>query len=104
LVNLLDNAVKYSPADSIIEVNVSQTVDSVTIDICDRGIGIPTEDLEKVFDKFYRVQRPESINGTGLGLTICKGIIEAHGGKIRAINRTGGGTIVSVTLPKEKSQ
>jgi two-component system, OmpR family, sensor histidine kinase KdpD len=103
LVNLLDNAVKYSPAGSLIEVNVSQTADTVTIDICDRGIGIPTEDLEKVFDKFYRVQRPESINGTGLGLTICKGIIEAHGGKIRAINRTGGGTIVSVTLPKERS-
>jgi two-component system sensor histidine kinase KdpD len=104
LVNLLDNAVKYSPTDTLIEVNVSQTQDTVNIEVCDRGIGIPSEDLERVFDKFYRVQRPESVSGTGLGLTICKGIVEAHGGKIRADNRPGGGTIVTVTLPKEQTQ
>jgi two-component system sensor histidine kinase KdpD len=104
LVNLLDNAVKYSPIDSLIEVNVSQTQDTANIEVCDHGIGIPPEDLERVFDKFYRVQRPESVSGTGLGLAICKGIIEAHGGTIRADNRLGGGTIVTVTLPKEKTQ
>jgi two-component system sensor histidine kinase KdpD len=104
LVNLLDNAVKYSPTDTLIEVNVSQTQDAVNIEVCDRGIGIPSEDLERVFDKFYRVQRPESVSGTGLGLAICKGIVETHGGAIRADNRPGGGTIVTVTLPKEQTQ
>jgi two-component system sensor histidine kinase KdpD len=52
----------------------------VLISVLDRGIGIPREDLEKVFDKFFRVQRPEQVTGTGLGLAICKGIVEAHGG------------------------
>jgi two-component system sensor histidine kinase KdpD len=102
LVNLLDNAVKYSTVETLIEVNVTQALDEVTIEICDRGIGIPSTDLERVFDKFYRVERPESVRGTGLGLTICKGIVESHGGTIRANNRPGGGTIISVTLPKEK--
>jgi two-component system sensor histidine kinase KdpD len=104
LVNLLDNAVKYSTTDTLIEINVSQTQAAVNIEICDRGIGIPSEDLERVFDKFYRVQRPESVSGTGLGLSICRGIIEAHGGTIRADNRLGGGTIITVGLPKEKTQ
>jgi two-component system sensor histidine kinase KdpD len=101
LVNILDNAAKYSPPDTVIEIDVSQTEENVTIGICDRGIGIPAEDLERVFDKFYRVQRPQSISGTGLGLAICKGIVEAHGGKIQAGNRTGGGTIITVVLPRE---
>ncbi|MGB8251961.1 MAG: sensor histidine kinase KdpD [Anaerolineaceae bacterium] len=104
LVNLLDNAVKYSPANTLIEVNVSETKDNIDIDICDRGIGIPAEDLERVFDKFYRVQRPESVNGTGLGLAICKGIVEAHGGTIHAMNRPGGGTIIKVRLHKDNTQ
>jgi two-component system sensor histidine kinase KdpD len=104
LVNLLDNAVKYSPADTLIEVNVNQKEDSVVIDVCDRGVGIPASDLERVFDKFYRVQRPENISGTGLGLTICKGIVEIHGGKIRASNRPEGGTIITVSIPMEKLQ
>jgi len=101
LVNLLDNAVKYSPPDTLIDINVSQAQLAVKIEICDRGIGIPAEDLERVFDKFYRVQRPENVSGTGLGLPICKGIVEAHGGTVRAENRLGGGTIFTITLPKE---
>ncbi len=101
LVNILDNAIKYSPPEALIEINVTQSQDTVKIEVCDRGIGIPTEDLERVFDKFYRVQRPESVNGTGLGLAICKGIIEVHGGTIQAGNRPGGGTIITLTLPKE---
>jgi two-component system sensor histidine kinase KdpD len=104
LVNLLDNAIKYSPKNTPIEVTVSQTPKTVEIEICDRGIGIPPEDLERVFDKFYRVQRPESVNGTGLGLAICRGIVEAHGGTIQALNRPGGGTIIRVKLPKDAIQ
>ena len=61
--------------------------------------GIPKEDLERVFDKFYRVHRPDNVAGSGLGLSIAKGIIEAHGGKITAANRPGGGTSVRFTLP-----
>jgi two-component system sensor histidine kinase KdpD len=104
LVNILDNAVKYSPPDTLIEINVFQAQHTVNIEICDRGIGIPIEDLERVFDKFYRVQRPESVSGTGLGLAICKGIVEAHSGTVRAENRPGGGTIITITLPKENIQ
>jgi two-component system sensor histidine kinase KdpD len=101
LVNLLDNAVKYSPVEMVIEINVLQETIQVQISIADRGIGIPAGDLERVFDKFYRVQRPESVSGTGLGLAICRGIVEAHGGTIRAENRSRGGSIFTITLPKE---
>ena len=65
----------------------------------DEGIGIPPQDLERVFDKFFRVSRPEQIHGTGLGLAISKGIIEAHGGSIRAENRPEGGTAMAIELP-----
>jgi two-component system, OmpR family, sensor histidine kinase KdpD len=99
LVNLLDNAVKYSAPGTPIEVRARQSGDTVELEVADRGVGIPTEDLDRVFDKFYRVQRPENVGGTGLGLSICKGIVEAHGGRIQARPRQGGGTIVMVTLP-----
>ena len=99
IVNLLENAVKYSNDDTLIEVNASVADSTVRLTIADRGVGIPTEDLPRVFDKFYRVQRPESISGTGLGLSIGKGIVEAHQGHISAINRAGGGTIILVELP-----
>ncbi len=104
LVNLLENAVKYSDPETQIEIKVTQTTEMIEISICDRGIGIPSEDLERVFDKFYRVQRPESVSGTGLGLAICKGIIEAHGGKILAENRAGGGTIIKITFQEASSE
>jgi len=100
LVNVIENAVKYSPKDSQIDIDVTQTEKAISIHVCDRGIGIPEEDLERVFDKFYRVSRPESVNGTGLGLAICKGIVEIHGGQISAANRQGGGTVITITLPK----
>lgn len=100
LVNVIDNAVKYSPKDTPIDIDVTQSDDEINIHVSDRGIGIPKEDLEKVFDKFYRVSRPENVNGTGLGLAICKGIIEVIGGKIYAENREDGGTVVTITLPK----
>jgi two-component system sensor histidine kinase KdpD len=99
IVNLLENAVKYSPQDSTIEVLTSLADSNARLQILDRGVGIPSDDLSRVFDKFYRVQRPESVSGTGLGLSISKGIVEAHGGSIRAFNREGGGTILEVELP-----
>ena len=97
--NLLDNALKYSSKDLALEVCAQQAGKQVQISVLDRGIGIPKEDLEKVFDKFYRVQRPEHVTGTGLGLAICKGIVEAHGGRIWAEARAGGGTCMTISLP-----
>ena len=99
LVNLLDNAHKYSSPDTPIDVRARAAGAFLEIEVSDRGLGIPKEDLTRVFDKFYRVQRPESIGGTGLGLSICKGIVEAHGGCIAAENRLGGGTTITVALP-----
>jgi two-component system sensor histidine kinase KdpD len=99
LVNVFDNALKYSPEGSLIEAHARIAGAYVEVQIADRGIGIPTEDLPRVFDKFYRVQRPENVIGTGLGLSICKGIVEAHGGFIGAENRKGGGTIITMALP-----
>jgi two-component system sensor histidine kinase KdpD len=99
LVNLIDNASKYSPPASPIEIRAHLADAYLEIQVADTGIGIPVQDLTRVFDKFYRVRRPDGVAGTGLGLSICKGIVELHRGKIRADNREGGGTIVTVDLP-----
>jgi two-component system sensor histidine kinase KdpD len=98
LVNILDNALKYSPDDSPIDIKGRHVGHEIHIEIADRGVGIPPQDLLRVFDKFYRIQRPDNVAGTGLGLSICKGIVEAHGGRIAAENRLGGGTIIKLVL------
>jgi two-component system sensor histidine kinase KdpD len=99
LVNILDNALKYSPPDSPIDISARQAAWQVEVTVADHGAGIPPEDLLRVFDKFYRVHRPDNVTGTGLGLSISKGIVEAHGGRIAAENRPEGGTIIRLTLP-----
>ncbi|HEY6837420.1 MAG TPA: ATP-binding protein, partial [Geobacteraceae bacterium] len=99
LVNLLDNALKYSPPESSIILAARAEGSTLMMEVADRGPGVPDADLHRVFDKFYRIPVPEGAGGTGLGLAICKGIVEAHGGKIRAENRAGGGLRVMVTLP-----
>ena len=99
LTNLLDNALKYSPPGSPLEVQARTAGKAVQIAVMDRGIGIPKGDLERVFGKFYRVQRPEQVTGTGLGLAICKGIVEAHDGQIWAEEREGGGTCIMLMIP-----
>jgi two-component system, OmpR family, sensor histidine kinase KdpD len=97
--NLLDNAAKYSPPGSPITVNIQETADQLQIAVTDHGSGVPNDDLQRVFDKFYRVHRPDNVTGTGLGLSICKGIVEAHHGRIWAANEPGGGFTVAFTLP-----
>lgn len=101
LVNLLENAAKYSAPDTTIQIRAGQTDGAVTIEVTDEGIGVAAEDLESIFDKFYRVFKGDSHSGgTGLGLSICKGIVEAHGGQIAAQQRRDGpGTTLMVTLP-----
>jgi len=99
LVNILDNAFKYSPPASLVEVFGRKKGNLVEIEVADRGVGVPEQDSQRIFDKFYRVQRPNSVVGTGLGLAICKGIVEAHGGSITADNRPSGGTVIRLTLP-----
>jgi two-component system sensor histidine kinase KdpD len=101
LVNVIDNALRYSPSEKPIEIKARLSDHALEITVADRGEGIPVEDLERIFDKFYRVQRPDNVSGTGLGLSISKGIVEAHGGSIRVENRRGGGAIFTVRLPLE---
>jgi two-component system sensor histidine kinase KdpD len=104
LINLLDNAAKYSPETGEIRINVGRRDNAVVIAVEDQGPGIPEEDLSRIFEKFYRVKRFENVVGTGLGLSICKGIIEAHSGKIWAENRSVGGSRFVIRLPIQTSQ
>ncbi len=99
LVNILENALKFSPPDQPIEIKGRQVDSEVHIEIADYGIGIPEQDLTHIFDKFYRIKRPDNVAGTGLGLSISRGIVEAHNGRIEAANRPGGGTIIRLILP-----
>lgn len=99
LVNLLENAVKFSPPDSEIIIIVRCDNAFLRIEVEDQGPGVPDHDLEGIFDKFYQVPVPEGRGGTGLGLSICKGIVEAHGGRIKAENRSGKGLVVKLQLP-----
>ncbi|MDA8222053.1 ATP-binding protein [Desulfosporosinus sp.] len=100
LINLLDNALKYSEAASKIMIAIRQQGKQLEIVVANRGHSIPEADLSKVFDKFYRLSSPLQVSGTGLGLAICKGLIEAHGGEIWAENNKLGGVTITFTLPK----
>ena len=99
ITNLLDNALKYSPEFSPITISATSITNFVQIKVSDRGNGIPAQDLESIFEKFYRSRRIGNISGTGLGLAICKGIVEAHGGKIWAENLPDGGSVFVIELP-----
>ncbi len=101
MTNLIENAVHYTPSDSSIDVSVHTEEDQLVISVADRGPGIPPSDLEHVFDKFYRVsgRTSERPTGSGLGLAVSRGLIEAHGGRIWVENREGGGAVFRFTLP-----
>jgi two-component system, OmpR family, sensor histidine kinase KdpD len=99
LVNVIDNAIKYSPLEAPIDIRAQAANGYMEIAVADRGTGIPKEDLTRIFDKFYRVQRPDNVTGTGLGLAISKGIVDAHGGFMAAENRPDGGAIITLALP-----
>jgi two-component system sensor histidine kinase KdpD len=98
LVNLLDNACHYTPADTPIIIEATRRRNHLEVKVTDHGPGIPPEDLERIFDKFYRL--PGSVTGgTGLGLSIARGLIEAHGGTLKAQNNTEGGLSFILNFP-----
>jgi len=99
LVNLVDNALKYSPRGSEIEISTKREAAGVVVSVEDQGPEIPTDNLDRVFDKFYRIEIPGTAGGSGLGLSICKSIIDIHGGSIWAETRPGGGNRFIFSLP-----
>jgi two-component system, OmpR family, sensor histidine kinase KdpD len=98
-INLLENAVKYTPPGTPIEITAVAVDGAVRVDVADRGPGLPAGEEARIFEKFYRAPAATSTSGVGLGLTICRGIITAHGGRIWAENRPGGGAMFRFTLP-----
>lgn len=98
LTNLLDNAAKYTPAGGRVEMRLEATDEIISIIVADTGIGIDPQDLPHLFQKFYRVNN--EIPGTGLGLFICKQIIDLYGGKISAASQLGHGTSIRCDLPR----
>ncbi|HUO58351.1 MAG TPA: ATP-binding protein, partial [bacterium] len=99
LVNLLDNSIKYTPPQSPIEISARSEKGQLVVEVADRGPGLPEEDLDHLFDKFYRGPQDGRTAGAGLGLSICKGFVQIHGGTITAQNRPGGGALFHFTLP-----
>ncbi len=104
--NLLSNAVKYNREGGWIAVSAEYREGYIVVRVADSGIGIPPEDLPHIFDRFYRVQRPETedIEGTGLGLSIVKSIVEKHGGRVWVESRPGEGTTFTLLLPAMEQQ
>jgi two-component system sensor histidine kinase KdpD len=111
LVNILENAIAYSPPDTVIEVAAYEDRGNVVISIEDEGRGIPTSELERVFERFRRMEEATDMGrggggkGAGLGLAIAKGFVEAMGGRIAAASpiHDGKGTRILISLPKERA-
>ncbi|OGQ51944.1 MAG: hypothetical protein A3J24_01870 [Deltaproteobacteria bacterium RIFCSPLOWO2_02_FULL_53_8] len=99
--NLIDNAIKYTPAQGRVDISVSAEGSQAVVRLSDTGVGIAAEDLPYIFDRFYRVDkaRTREVGGAGLGLSICKEIVMAHGGTIDAASTAGAGAVFTVRLP-----
>jgi signal transduction histidine kinase len=101
ILNLLSNAIKYSPRNSAVEVRVHRDDANIAIAVRDEGAGIPPEETARVFEKYYRLVRPETehVTGTGLGLYIVKQIVELHGGRVDLTSDVGRGSTFTLILP-----
>jgi signal transduction histidine kinase len=100
LVNLLSNAIKFSPQNSVVSLSVSRSETEVEIRVADRGPGIPSSQVEAIFEAYRQVEGQDvKKGGTGLGLTICKSIIEAHSGQIGVTSEVGNGSVFWFKLP-----
>jgi two-component system sensor histidine kinase KdpD len=103
LINLIENALRYTPADSPIALSARAEADSLTLSVADRGPGIPAGDEERVFEKFYRAPGATADGGVGLGLAICRAIVSAHGGRIWASSLPSGGAQFQIRLPLNRA-
>jgi signal transduction histidine kinase len=101
IANLLDNAVKYSDDGSTITIRLNRRDDEVVVSVADRGIGIPADEHERIFERFHRVGTGlvHDIKGTGLGLSLVQHIVRAHGGRVTLVSEVGRGSVFSVHLP-----
>jgi two-component system sensor histidine kinase KdpD len=99
--NLVENAAKHAPSTTPIEVEARVRERELEVSVADRGPGLAPGSEERVFEKFYRGDDSRRSGGVGLGLAICRGIVEAHGGRLRAANRSDGGAVFTFTLPLE---
>ena len=100
IVNLLHNAIKFTPAGGRITVGAESTGEAVRFFVQDSGVGIPAIDLPRIFERFYKADRARSGGGTGLGLAISKHLVEAHGGEIWAESEEGKGSTFSFAIPR----
>jgi two-component system, OmpR family, sensor histidine kinase VicK len=104
--NIISNALKYSPEGGQVTFTVEEELNFIVVSISDEGMGIPSENLDHIFDRFFRVDkaRTRKLGGTGLGLAIAKEMVNAHGGSIWALSEEGKGTVISFSLPYERSE
>jgi two-component system sensor histidine kinase KdpD len=103
LINLLENATKYTPPGAPVDIGAKVHDEVLEVEVSDRGPGVAKQDRERVFEKFYRARESEG-GGVGLGLTICRGIVNAHGGRIWVEDRPGGGASFRFTLSLQAPQ
>jgi two-component system sensor histidine kinase KdpD len=99
VVNLIDNAVKYSPAGTPIDLSARLDGEWLVFAVADRGPGVPLAERERIFEPFYRRSRSPDVGGAGLGLSISRGIATAQGGGLDLADRPGGGSIFSLRVP-----
>ncbi|HEV2068013.1 MAG TPA: ATP-binding protein [Thermomicrobiales bacterium] len=103
LMNLGENAIKYTPPGTRIDVSARRVPDAIEFSVVDNGPGIPTDKQGRLFETFYRADPGDRVSGTGIGLAICKGLVEAHGGKIWVESRLGAGTAFRFTIPLKET-